>query len=140
MGPLLKKMNFREGQKIRIWNLPEELSFLEKEWEEQGFLAKESEKPDFLIGFVQGEPTIRKIFEEIKPLVQNDETLWFAYPKGSSKRYQASINRDKGWKALGEAEMEAVRQISISEDWSALRFRNVKFIKSLTRKFSAKDQ
>jgi hypothetical protein len=56
-----------------------------------------------------------------------------AYPKGSSKRYQCEFNRDGGWDVLAHAGFEAVRQVAIDEDWSALRFRRVEFIKSLTR-------
>jgi hypothetical protein len=59
--------------------------------------------------------------------------IWFAYPKGSSKKYKSEINRDSGWKVLGEAGFEPVRMVAIDEDWSAVRFRRVEFIKTLTR-------
>ncbi|MCS5490176.1 hypothetical protein [Algoriphagus limi] len=133
-------MNYREGQKIKIWNLPNELSALLEVWTKEGFMADANEKVDFLLGFVQDEESIRAQFEEMKEFLNGDAILWFAYPKGSSKRYKASINRDKGWKVLGENDMEAVRQIAINEDWSALRFRKIQYIKTMTRKFSAKDQ
>jgi hypothetical protein len=140
MDPLLKKLNFKEGMKIQIWNCPKELKALEKEWTSMGLLAKDSDHPDFLLGFVLSEEEIRVLFDQMNPNLQEDEIFWIAYPKKSSKRYQVSINRDKGWKALGDQGYEGVRQVSINEDWSALRWRNVKFIKNMTRKFSAKDQ
>jgi hypothetical protein len=59
--------------------------------------------------------------------------VWFAYPKGTSKRYRCEFNRDTGWAAVGAAGFEGVRQVAIDEDWSALRFRRPEFIKSLTR-------
>ncbi len=62
-----------------------------------------------------------------------DKPLWLAYPKQSSKRYRADFNRDTGFAALGEFGFEAVRQIAIDDDWSALRFRRVEFIRSLKR-------
>ena len=62
-----------------------------------------------------------------------DALLWIAYPKKTSKKYQCEFNRDSGWRVLGEAGFEAVRMVAIDEDWSALRFRRVEFIKSLTR-------
>jgi hypothetical protein len=34
---------------------------------------------------------------------------------------------------LGDAGFEPVRQVAIDEDWSALRFRRVEYIKSMTR-------
>ena len=59
--------------------------------------------------------------------------MWFAYPKGSSKRYRCGINRDTGWAALGKAGFEGVRMVAIDEDWSAVRFRRAEFIKTMTR-------
>ncbi|WP_169978800.1 hypothetical protein [Tautonia rosea] len=67
------------------------------------------------------------------PKASGDAVVWFAYPKASSKRFRCEFNRDTGWSALGDAGFEAVRQVSIDADWSALRFRRVEFIKSLTR-------
>lgn len=65
-----------------------------------------------------------------------DVVVWFAYPKGSSKRYTCAFNRDTGWQALGDVGFEPVRQIAIDEDWSALRFRRVAFIARMTRSFA----
>jgi hypothetical protein len=62
-----------------------------------------------------------------------DAVVWVAYPKGTSKRYRSDLNRDSGWASLGAAGFEPVRQVAIDEDWSALRFRRVEFIKSMTR-------
>ena len=73
-------------------------------------------------------------------LTPEDQQIWLAYPKGTFKRYKAQINRDSGWKYLGEFDVEGVRKIAINEDWSALRFRKRKYIKVMNRKFSVKDQ
>jgi hypothetical protein len=64
---------------------------------------------------------------------KGDAVVWFAYPKGSSKRYTSTINRDTGWDSLGAAGFEAVRMVAIDEDWSAVRFRRAEFIKSMQR-------
>jgi hypothetical protein len=58
-----------------------------------------------------------------------DAIIWFAYPKGTSKRYQCEFNRDTGWESVRAAGFDAVRQVAIDEDWSALRFRRVEYIK-----------
>jgi hypothetical protein len=57
--------------------------------------------------------------------------VWFAYPKGSSSRCE--FNRDPPGGPPGDAGFEPVRQVAIDEDWSALRFHRVEFIKNLTR-------
>lgn len=140
MDPLLKKMNWKEGMKIRIWNIPTELSELVESWEKEGLTASEKENPDFMLAFVQTEEEVEKYFSQMHELSPEDEAIWLAYPKGTSKRYKSKINRDKGWKYLGQFEYEGVRQIAIDEDWSALRFRKIRFIKTMTRKFSVKNQ
>jgi hypothetical protein len=63
----------------------------------------------------------------------DDPVVWVAYPKGTSKRHRCEFNRDTGWSAMGEAGFEPVRQVAIDDDWSALRFRRVKNIKTMTR-------
>ncbi|SDD01196.1 hypothetical protein SAMN04488104_10126 [Algoriphagus faecimaris] len=140
MDSLLKKMNFKEGMKIQIWNLPAELQDLSSTWRKSGMLAADSEKPDFLLAFVQSEQEINELFPLLQKMSDEDELLWMAYPKGSSKKYKVKINRDSGWGIAGKYDFEVVRQIAIDEDWSALRFRRLKFIKTLNRKFSTKDQ
>ncbi|HJP97497.1 MAG TPA: hypothetical protein VJ862_02935 [Rhodanobacteraceae bacterium] len=58
-----------------------------------------------------------------------DALLWFAYPKGTSKKYACDFNRDDGWEVLRKSGFDSVRQVAIDDDWSALRFRRVEYIK-----------
>lgn len=69
----------------------------------------------------------------VRTHTEGDAVIWFAYPKQSSKRYRCEFNRDTGWAAMGDAGFEAVRQVSIDEDWSALRFRRTAFVQTLKR-------
>ena len=55
-------------------------------------------------------------------------TLWFAYPKGSSKKFHCEFNRDTGWSVLRGLGFDTVRQVAIDADWSALRFHHVECI------------
>ncbi len=140
MDAILKKMNVKEGMIIRVWNAPADLNPLMETWGKSGLMAETGEKPTFLLAFVQSEEEVRQFFPQLHALAPEDEVLWMAYPKGSSKKYKSQINRDSGWKIVGEHDYEGVRQIAINDDWSALRFRKLKFIKTLTRSFSAKNQ
>ena len=88
---------------------------------------------NFVLIFVMEEPQIETAIAQIHSHLNEDATLWFAYPKQSSKKYQVKISRDFGWKSLGNFDYEVVSQIAIDEDWSALRFRKATFIKSLKR-------
>ena len=71
--------------------------------------------------------------KSIAKKANGDGMVWFAYPKGTSKKYKSEINRDNGWQILGELGFEGVRGVAIDEDWSALRFRRVEFIKAMNR-------
>ena len=93
-----------------------------------------------MLAFVQTEGEVHNYFFDMQKLAPDDEQLWMTYPKGSSKRYKAQINCDSGWSSLARFDYEAVRQIAIDEDWSALRFRKTTYVKVVKRRFSVKDQ
>ncbi len=50
-----------------------------------------------------------------------DALAWIAYPKAG--KLGTDLNRDKLWEALNGKGIRPVRQISIDDTWSALRFR-----------------
>jgi hypothetical protein len=88
---------------------------------------------EFSLAFVTRQKEVDTLAKSIVRKAQGDAVVWFAYPKGTSKRYHSEINRDTGWQVLGQAGFEPVRAVAIDEDWSALRFRRVEFIKTMTR-------
>ena len=65
-----------------------------------------------------------------------DGVLWFCYPKKTSKKYHSDIDRDHGWKILNDSGLNGIRMVAIDKDWSALRFRNKKYIKSTSGRFT----
>jgi hypothetical protein len=71
-----------------------------------------------------------KLIPQIVKRAKGDAIVWFAYPKGTSKKLTCDFNRDTGWKKLKKAGFDTVRAVAIDEDWSALRFRRVEFIKT----------
>jgi hypothetical protein len=87
----------------------------------------------FSLAFVMKQQEVDKFAVAIAKKAKGDSVVWFAYPKGTSKKYKSEINRDTGWQALGKAGFEPVRSVAIDEDWSASRFRRVEFIKTMTR-------
>lgn len=91
----------------------------------------------FAIAFAIKQKEVDAAAKMITAKASGDAVLWFAYPKGSSKKYTCEFNRDTGWAALAKAGYEPVRQVAIDEDWSALRFRKVEHIKTMTRSFAA---
>jgi hypothetical protein len=87
----------------------------------------------FSLAFVTRQKEVDAIAKTVARKAKGDAIVWFAYPKGTSKKHQCEFNRDTGWAALGAAGFEGVRMVAIDEDWSALRFRRVEFIQTMAR-------
>ena len=94
---------------------------------------KKAKAVTFALAFVTTQEQVDAIAPAIARKAEGDAVVWFAYPKGSSKKHKSQINRDNGWKVLGQEEFEPVRMVAIDEDWSALRFRRARFIKNMIR-------
>lgn len=88
---------------------------------------------DFILAFVRYQEEINHLAPLFNAVLPGDGLLWFAYPKATSKKYSCNFNRDSGWTMLGSFGFEPVRQVAIDEDWSALRFRRVEYIKKMSR-------
>ena len=91
------------------------------------------QKIAFVLAFVTKQAEVNALTKAIAPKAEGDAMIWFAYPKGTSKKYACEFNRDNGWAEMGEVGYEPVRMVAIDEDWSALRFRRTEYIKTMTR-------
>jgi hypothetical protein len=134
MNAILKKLQIKSGAKVLFSNLPVDFDWMRNEL--SSMEAQEStDISDFsvAIAFGTSSDTIASFFHSINDTVQNDEIVWFCYPKKTSKKYTSSINRDSGWEGISDLDFEPVMQVAIDEDWSALRFRKIAFIKNFTR-------
>jgi len=87
----------------------------------------------FALAFVTRRAEIDRLWPLLLKKAHGDAVLWFAYPKGTSKKFTCDFNRDTGWDALRESHFDSVRMIAIDADWSALRFRRTEFIKRARR-------
>jgi hypothetical protein len=137
MTPLFKKLNFKNQATILVLGSPESFTKELDAMSEFATICQHEEQLsqiDFVIVFVTKRQEIGEAIEKIFPKLRADAVLWFCYPKGTSKKYKCDFNRDSGWEKLREYKLEAVRQVAIDDDWSALRFREIRFIKTLTRK------
>jgi hypothetical protein len=84
----------------------------------------------FFLGFVTRLIEVKALAGQVAVRAVGDAVVWFAYPKGTSKKYKCDFNRDTGWDALKAEGFDTVRAVAIDEDWTALRFRRVEFIKA----------
>jgi hypothetical protein len=137
MTSTLKKLNFKDQPTALVMNAPASfgpeitaLADRAQVFTDEALLAQ----VDFAVVFVIQQAEIERAIASLGPKLAGDAVLWFCYPKSTSKRYKCDFNRDTGWAGLGSYDLEGVRQVAIDEDWSALRFRKVGYIKSLARR------
>ena len=136
MSTVFKKMQFNNHEEIYVVNTPQEFASHLQQIAKVTKIKKRAaagQKFNFVLVFVQNCADIAKHAPKAVEKLNADALLWFAYPKKSSKKYTSDISRDDSWQPLGDLGYEGVRMIAIDSDWSALRFRDPKYIKKLTR-------
>jgi hypothetical protein len=138
MKNLLEKLNYKGQKRISIINADE--SFIKLiSGEVKDLIIDQKIDPrypyEFIILFVKSESDIESFAPTTVHNLIADGVLWFCYPKKSSKKYKSEIDRDHGWKILNDSGLHGIRLVAIDKDWSALRFRNKKYIKSSSVRF-----
>ena len=130
--PLFKKLNLGAHQEIVVLNAPDSFEAELKQLKGVKIL-RDPTKPKnvgFGMAFAITQAQLDRASNILAGGSEGDAVIWFAYPKGTSKRYTCEFNRDSGWKVIVGAGFESVRMVAIDEDWSALRFRRVEYVKS----------
>lgn len=135
MSALFQKMNLKDQSTIVVLNAPASFESELDALKDVTVLRelKTVKEVEFSLAFVTKQAEVDKLAKAIAKKVKGDAAIWFAYPKGTSKKYKCEFNRDNGWAVLGDEGFEPVRMVAIDEDWSALRFRRVEFIKVMKR-------
>jgi hypothetical protein len=139
MTPLFKKLNFKLQTNIVAINSPKSFDIELEEMSKIATIEKKLTKvieTEFVICFVTTRDEIDNFIEKIYSKLKGDAIIWLCYPKMTSKNYKCDFNRDTGWSSIGKYNLEPVRQVAIDNDFSALRFRKVEFIKRITRRES----
>lgn len=135
MTPLFAKLNLKDHRTIHVLDAPPE--FEAELAQLDGVVVKRTvaagETVAFGIAFATTQRALDAASRALTRRAADDAVVWIAYPKGTSKRYTCEFNRDSGFTTLGDAGYEGVRQVAIDADWSALRFRQVRHIKTVTR-------
>ncbi|MBN1109103.1 MAG: hypothetical protein JXR66_01460 [Bacteroidales bacterium] len=138
MKQLLKKLNYKSQPRIAVLNSEEQ--FLKAMKEELGDVITDTEIDQrcpysFIIVFAEKEKEVEAITPVVLHNLTADGILWFCYPKKTSKKNRSDLERDRGWKSLNETGFYGVRMVSVDDDWSAIRFRNIRFIKSTSGRY-----
>ena len=132
MAGIFEKLNLKDEQTIVVLNAP---TSFEPELARLAALHLHRhlgsvQVTGFLLAFVTRKAEVEALARQVAERAPGDAVVWFAYPKGTSKKYTCDFNRDTGWAALKSFGFDTVRAVAIDEDWSALRFRRVEYIKA----------
>jgi len=141
MKTLLEKLNYKGQKRILLINAEKnfKLAPLKEIKDIQIDNKIDPRYPyDFMIIFVRKVTEVKEIVPVALHNLAVDGVLWFCYPKKSSKKYSSDIDRDHGWKALSDLDFFGIRLLTIDDDWSAMRFRNIKYIKATSERFLVK--
>ena len=106
------KLQVKEGKAVSVINAPRGLKL--------GIKVTKGPS-DAVLFFAKDSATLMGGGESAVQAAKADKLCWIAYPKAG--QLGTDLNRDKLWALLKRAGIEPVRQVSLDEVWSALRFR-----------------
>ncbi len=118
---LAERMHLRSGERLLLANAPDGYeatlaapSGVEVTTEATGTF-------DVIHLFVSTRAALEADTPGLKALLNPDGKIWIAYPKGTSKRLSADINRDDIHGYALTVGLQTVAQVAVDDDWSALR-------------------
>jgi hypothetical protein len=139
MDKLLKKLYYKGQKRIAVINAGE-LFLKELSDYLPGVQADTEIDPrfpyEFMLIFVINLHDIEQLAPMALHNLITDGTLWFAFPKKTCDKTDSDIDREHGWEILTGRGFERMRYVSLDRDWSALRFRNIRFMKSSSERFN----
>src|SRR5580658_10496122 len=105
MPAVFDKLNLKNHRSIVVLNAPESFEPELAALVGVTVLRKlEGLSPiEFSFAFITKQNEIDSLAKKIGERAEGDAIVWFAYPKGRSKKYKCEVNRDTGWQALGHA-------------------------------------
>jgi hypothetical protein len=132
MKDILARLNYKQQQRIAILNaddnfVAEITNNIDKTETDREIDPKYPYS--FMIVCVKTDIEVENLTSTVLHNLVADGTLWFCYPKKDSKDFYPALDRYHGWKTLNASGFYGTRVVTIDDNWSAIRFRNEKFIK-----------
>lgn len=141
MKTLLEKLNYKGQERIAIINSKGLFRFEKTTGLKDVRIDNEIDQRypyEFILIFAKGSADVEATAQVALHNLAADGTLWYCYPKKTSKKFKSDIDRDHGWDILNNAGFFGIRMVAVDTDWSALRFRNIRYIKSSSGRFPGK--
>ena len=124
MNPILKKLQFKGQNPVLLLAAPPEFKKTALAFGTAVHPRPEGEY-DFILAFVRSRADVEKAANVVSKALMEKGVFWMAYPKGTSRKYKADINRDTAHVLMGEKGFDGVSLVAIDEDWSAMRFKKL---------------
>jgi hypothetical protein len=115
---LAGKLQLKDGMRVAVVGLPDGVDLALPEGTPT---TGESAEAEAVIAFVRTAEDLDGSAAAALDAARADRLAWLAYPKAG--RLGTDLNRDRLAAAARERGAQPVRQVSIDEVWSALRFR-----------------
>jgi hypothetical protein len=125
---IAQKLQIKPGRSVRLVNAPQNATALLSGLPEDTRLLDdpalgETVLPaDILILFAHHRTDLETLLLGLRTAITPGGIIWVAYHKGTSL-VKTDINRDSIWRYAQMIGMNAVSQVSIDDDWSAMRLK-----------------
>jgi len=124
MNPILKKLHLTNNGPVLIMNAPDELSSI-LEGINVEIHTEIEDYYDFIMVFAESIEEAEELMPDAINAFNGDGYLWFCYPKETSQHYDSDLDSGTILELFEPYDYEGVTLVSIHEDWSALRVRDV---------------
>jgi len=122
---LIKKLRLHPGQNVLIINSPPGyIQGLRQLAQDVQLKTTGKGKFDFVHFFAKNSTELNLHTPQVLKCLKHNGVFWISYPKKSSK-IETDLTRDEGWSILADSGYRPISQISIDDDWSAVRFRPI---------------
>ena len=112
------KLQIKPGATVLVRNAPEGFAL---DLAEPVRRAGPGEKADVVLVFVRDSSEVEAHSAPFVEAARRDAIAFIAYPKAG--QLGTDLNRDVLWDALRREGLRGVRQVSLDDVWSAMRFR-----------------
>lgn len=119
--PLADRMHLRAGERLLLVGAPDGYAATLNAPDSVELASTPQGTFDVIQVFVTTRAALEAEASRLKALLNPDGKLWFTYPKGTSTRLTADINRDDIRRYALTVGLQTVAQVAVDDDWSAIR-------------------
>jgi hypothetical protein len=105
MATITEKLQMKDRQEMVVMNAPESFRAVMAQLPAVTIHAhlESVAETGFVLAFVTRKAEVDALAPLVATKAPGDAAVWFAYPKGSSKKLQYDFKRDTGWERLEAA-------------------------------------